>query len=1207
MHKKFLGLSALMMAGVLAVSSVNLSALQVSAAEIEDTETLSEPSSFDEEDQKTEEKSEEKSEDETKEEEKKESATEEKELTEEKVEEIAEDKDEKSEPAEAEEASEVKEDIDEEKPEAEDFSGFGATTVIPKEDQEEPVPAPVSNLEFFNRWNQSDVVKGKITFNKQYNEYCYDLGETISVENLEDVVVTVKEQGGRFALKLYDDNMNELTADYNCSGSKEYSISYGDTSANIRYVGLMSMEEGEEAYPYDVVVTSIKANTNGQSADKNEKTIVYEGNDLKFVEHWDRTEVEGRTLDYEKEWVEYSLVLNEEIPADSLKSVTVTFEEATKSLGFKTYDDENNETAVTYGKNGFSKYTWNVTTDEPVCEFAMMAMNDQEYPFSVTVEKIEFVVDTTPAGERPTKGVEYDIVNLRDAVEELMGEDFIIGTAISYMEFADSMEMELVTKHFNGCTLGNELKPDSMIKESAPIVTYELNGEDISFPELNYSTPERYLDFFVDWNNEHPDKKIRIRGHVLVWHSQTPEFFFHEDYDESKPYVTPDVMNKRLEVYIREVAQHFAGAGSKYRDLFYGWDVVNEAVSDGTGTYRNGDEKSSWWKVYHSPEFITNAFVYANRYMPADIALFYNDYNETVSSKIEGICQLLQEVKATPGARIDGMGMQAHYGISNNDPSAEQIKKAALRYAQYVDQIQITELDFKGSSSSKDEQLAVRYKAVYDTVRRLKEEGVNVTGMTIWGVIDKDSWLQNQNNNGGGSDGKSKQYPLLFDDYYKAKNSFYAIAEAGELEPEIKNVILVQNLNNNFEAGNEYTFGKDSLNAKFVPLWSEGSVSVKVSVDDYGNDSNDSFTVYVDDGNGIKSETVKRADATETADGYEKVVTLKVDKDALSSNKVKMDVVVISGDKRAAFGDTKFNQYESSKYFAETVLKPLATISKGTVDVDGKADDEAWKNAKKVTLAINNGASVSADAKLLWDDENLYVFASVKDAVLNMDSDQKHEQDSLEVFIDENNDKTSSYQEDDKQYRINYANEHSFNGKKCIEDNLVSEVVLTDEGYDVEAAFKWTDVTPEIGSKIGLDLQINDANANGKRSGTLNWADKSGNGWSSTEVFGTVVLAEKIEETEKPQETTPTVEADKKVSVPTAAALVYTGSEQVGVAENEGYTVEGNKATDAGTYTATATLKKATRGAMTLQMLRRLSGRSIRLKTVLMFRLRQSA
>ena len=42
-------------------------------------------------------------------------------------------------------------------------------------------------------------------------------------------------------------------------------------------------------------------------------------------------------------------------------------------------------------------------------------------------------------------------------------------------------------------------------------------------------------------------------------------------------------MNKRLEWYIKTVLTHFTGEDSKYKDMFYGWDVVNEAVSDGQG------------------------------------------------------------------------------------------------------------------------------------------------------------------------------------------------------------------------------------------------------------------------------------------------------------------------------------------------------------------------------------------------------------------------------------------------------------------------------------------------------------------------------------------------------------------------------------------------------------------------------------------------
>ena len=206
------------------------------------------------------------------------------------------------------------------------------------------------------------------------------------------------------------------------------------------------------------------------------------------------------------------------------------------------------------------------------------------------------------------------------------------------------------------------------------------------------------MNVIYDWNQEHPEDAIMIRGHVLVWHSQTPEWFFHVNYDANQPYVDKDTMNLRLEWYIKTMAEHFTGPGSKYKDMFYGWDVVNEAVSDGTGTYRNDKENSSWWAVYQSNEYILNAFTYANKYMPASVELYYNDYNEWFVNKRNGIVQLLKDVKAAEGARIDGMGMQGHYQTGGS-PTVEEFEAAARAYCEVVGQIQVTELDMAASSS----------------------------------------------------------------------------------------------------------------------------------------------------------------------------------------------------------------------------------------------------------------------------------------------------------------------------------------------------------------------------------------------------------------------------------------------------------------------------------------------------------------------------
>ena len=55
---------------------------------------------------------------------------------------------------------------------------------------------------------------------------------------------------------------------------------------------------------------------------------------------------------------------------------------------------------------------------------------------------------------------------------------------------------------------------------------------------------------------------------------------------------------------------------------------------------------SSWWHVYQDESFIINAFKYANKYAPASLELYYNDYNECVPKKREGIVKLLEAVKA---------------------------------------------------------------------------------------------------------------------------------------------------------------------------------------------------------------------------------------------------------------------------------------------------------------------------------------------------------------------------------------------------------------------------------------------------------------------------------------------------------------------------------------------------------------------------------
>lgn len=382
-----------------------------------------------------------------------------------------------------------------------------------------------------------------------------------------------------------------------------------------------------------------------------------------------------------------------------------------------------------------------------------------------------------------------DIPALCDVVVEDTGdEDMIVSGVIGITDLTDAAVLELVQKHFNAVTFGNALKPDAMFNYSNDKCpgTQEvtLNGEKITVPVMDYSRAEKMLNKVLEWNESNPDKKIMVRGHVLVWHSQTPEWFFHEDYDASKPYVSKEEMDKRQEWYIKSVLEHFTGEDSPYKDMFYAWDVVNEAVSDATGTYRSDKENSSWWAVYQSNEFIISAFRYANKYAPESVELYYNDYNEFYAKKREGIIALLEAVKEAEGTRIDGMGMQGHYDTTT--PSAADFETSIRMYAEVAGKVQITELDLKAGSSfdgtdaTREEEylrMAKRYESLYNVIKALKAEGIDINALVVWSSIDKYSWLQSYSGVGGGADGMQTQCPALFDDNYMAKPAYWAFVD----------------------------------------------------------------------------------------------------------------------------------------------------------------------------------------------------------------------------------------------------------------------------------------------------------------------------------------------------------------------------------------------------------------------------------------------
>jgi|BioPla2DNA2_1021312.scaffolds.fasta_scaffold00139_36 enterochelin esterase-like enzyme len=117
-------------------------------------------------------------------------------------------------------------------------------------------------------------------------------------------------------------------------------------------------------------------------------------------------------------------------------------------------------------------------------------------------------------------------------------------------------------------------------------------------------------------------------------------------------------------------------------------------------------------------------------------------------------------------------------------------------------------------------------------------------------------------------------------------------------------------------------------------------------------------------------------------------------------------------------------------------------------------------------------------------------------------------QDSVEIFLDENNDKTQEYGVDDLHFRVNYMNSRSIdNGDP---ERFYTSAREVSGGYIVEARVALKS-KPANGDVLGIELQINDAKGT-NRLGTINVFDNTGSAWNDTSKFGQVLLTGRSED-----------------------------------------------------------------------------------------------
>lgn len=356
---------------------------------------------------------------------------------------------------------------------------------------------------------------------------------------------------------------------------------------------------------------------------------------------------------------------------------------------------------------------------------------------------------------------------------------FLIGAANDLRSLSEA-ELENIKMHYDIITPENCMKPQ-------PIHPAE--------DTYNFATS----DALVDWCQKNG---LKVWGHTLAWHSQSPAWFFQEKStsggEGAKPPTqqpaTTDPNAKRpgmagfggrgftgpmasKEVILERLRNHIMTVVGRYKGRIAGWDVFNESIADGGDGTTENLRTYSWYQAV-GPEVITLAFKWAHEADP-EAQLYYNDYNieqgavENKGKHASSI--LLLKRLIAEGAPVTGVGIQGHWHLDTN---LEDVEKAIENYASLGLRVSITELDVTATGSNSGafgvrqgdrtippenyQKQAEVYKKLFEIFMRHSDV---IDRVTFWGLSDTRSWRRGQD-------------ALLFDGQLNPKPAYKAVIEA---------------------------------------------------------------------------------------------------------------------------------------------------------------------------------------------------------------------------------------------------------------------------------------------------------------------------------------------------------------------------------------------------------------------------------------------
>ncbi|WP_126941478.1 endo-1,4-beta-xylanase [Xanthomonas vesicatoria] len=348
------------------------------------------------------------------------------------------------------------------------------------------------------------------------------------------------------------------------------------------------------------------------------------------------------------------------------------------------------------------------------------------------------------------------------SLKHAYADAFLLGTAVNaeIVSGKDAAAAALVACHFNAVTPENVMKAE-VVAPRPGVLDFRAADAFVDYPQRNH---------------------LFVVGHTLVWHNQTPEWFFVDAHG------APNTSAAQIE----RMRAHIASVAGRYVGKVQAWDVVNEII-DEDGGYRS----TNWvQRVGDGDVVVRHAFTFAQRYAP-DAELYYNDFNAWRPSKRDGIVRMVKMLQQA-GIRIDGVGMQGHWGLDY--PSLRDIEDAIDAYAALGIKVMITELDVDvlpltkegqvigtglahkqfqlpelkrfldpyrdGLPPAVQAQLRDRYAELFALFWRKRDKLARVS---VWGVSDGMSWKNDYPVPG------RTNYPLLFDRNHRPKPALDAV------------------------------------------------------------------------------------------------------------------------------------------------------------------------------------------------------------------------------------------------------------------------------------------------------------------------------------------------------------------------------------------------------------------------------------------------